>query len=175
MKPIEFKLIRKSLNLSSQDIANIFNVNVRSVWRWEKGYSKIKDKKYFVEIPIEIERFILDLNDKIQLEADNAINKISIQSRKNKKPLLIIFNPDEGKFTNISEYKARNVMMQRCILGLIRIGVKTPPIIVFDIESYKKFYITNLARCSDNDMLVNLQRWSVATYPQYEPILLLKF
>lgn len=128
MNKIQFKLIRESLHLSKTELAELFNINIRTVQSWETGREVIPLKRYNqineidVQIDYSAEQFERQLIELRKIHACPDVITLLAYSKNN-------YDGDFG------HYKLHNCLMSRCMQRLKAIGLQYK-IIEFDPEKY---------------------------------------
>lgn len=132
MNNIEFKLLRESLHLTRQDLADIWGLSSpRVVQRWDKGD---------LQIPLNRQEELKELDDIVDKAVENFINTIifKIERFENINIIRVIAYDAityDGEFIH---YKLHNAVLMRAFHQLKRKGILLE-IVEFDKNDYRKW------------------------------------
>jgi len=126
---IEFKLLRESLHLSRHDLAELWEINPRSVQRWDKGELDIPQNRqtqlynYWVQINNAVLRFKSLLED--------------LEEKHNPADEIVLLAYDSWSYDgDFEHYKMHNALLTRCRELADNIGY-TVRIIEFKPKEYE--------------------------------------
>ena len=112
MNAIEFKLIREELHLSQTELAELLEVSLRTLQRWEKGDFQIPDDKKQA-----LAKMLVD----VKTATDNFVGLLQEKGEKDMTIALLSYSPTcyDGDFPH---YKLHNAVITKCKLQAEDLG-----------------------------------------------------
>ena len=132
MNYVEFKLTRESLHLTRQELSELWDINPRTVQRWDRG-----------ELPIALERQeqLKALDKAVEQAAENVVNLVLDEKEHHEGIECVnVLAYDKTTYDGTFEhYKLHNAVLMRAKHRLKRELKVNLKIIKFDYEKYNEW------------------------------------